>query len=439
MSAKELNCEKNIVTIEIDVPGEDFQAAIKKAYNRNKGRFMVQGFRKGKAPRKVIEARYGQGIFYEDAIEFAFPDAYKNALDELSIEPATRPEMDEVKEIGEDGAVFVVKVGIKPEITLKDYKGAEINALTPVISDDDIQEELVKMQNQNARIINESEEAAKDGDTVVIDYAGTVDGEPFAGGSSENYELELGSKTFIPGFEEQLVGVKGGDEKDVEVTFPEEYHAEDLKDKDAVFKVTIKEVKSKELPELDDEFAKDVSEFDTLDELKNDIKERLSKEKESQLKAQAETAAIDHAVNESEGDIPYLMIDEEVDRTMDNYGRQMQGQGISLDDYFKFTGTSPEDFKNNLRGDVEKNIKAELVLAKVAEEEALEPTEEELDEKIKYFAELSKQDFDEYKETMQDDMLEYIKGDLKRAKAIQSLIDGAVVKEVKDDETEEEA
>lgn len=442
MSAKELSNEKNIVSIEIGVPAKEFGDAINQAYKKNKGRFNIQGFRKGKAPRKIIEAHYGKGVFYEDAIDFAFPDAYKAALEELDIDPTSRPELEDVKEIGEDGVTFVVKVAVRPEVTLNEYKGAEIDSLKPKIMAKDVNAELKTMQEQNARIISDSPDKAKDGDTVVIDYAGSVDGVAFDGGTSEGYELVLGSGSFIPGFEDQLIGTKAGEEKDVKVTFPEEYHSEDLAGKDAVFKVTVHEVKTKELPTLDDEFAKDVSEFDTLAELKKDIKKKLTEKKEKELRAQAEQKVIDFAVEAADIDVPYLMVDEEVDRTMDNYARQIQGQGLSLDDYFRFTGTDREVFREGLKGDVEKGIKSELVLGKIAEAEELEPSEEAVDEKLKEFADMAKKDLEEYKKDLPEGLVDYIKGDLKRVAALDFLIDNATEvkeeKKAKADEAETE-
>ncbi len=428
MSVKELSREKNIVTLEITVPAEDFQKAIQQSYNKNRKYFSIQGFRKGKAPRKLIEAHYGKGVFYEDAIDFAFPKAYRAALEELEIEPVTRPELENVESIGEDGAVFKVNVGLKPAVVLNDYKGAEIESLEAVVEDADIDAELKKMQDQNARLIAADDAEAKAGDTVNIDYEGFCDGEAFAGGKAEGAPLELGSNTFIPGFEDQLIGKKAGDEVDVEVTFPEQYHSADLAGKDAVFKVKVNEVQVKELPELDDEFAKDVSEFDTLDELKKDIAEKLKEQKTQMLRRQAEVAVLDFAIEAADIDVPYLMVDEEVDRTLEGYARQMQGQGLSLDDYFKFTGTTVEDFKNNLKGDVERNIKAELILAEVAEAEKIEVTDEELDEEIKVYADAYQKDFDEFKETVNEQMAEYMKADIKRRKAIDALVDGAQVK-----------
>ncbi|WP_195269204.1 trigger factor [Eubacterium sp. 1001713B170207_170306_E7] len=428
MSAKELSNEKNIVSVEITVSAEDFQKAIKQSYNKNKKHFTIQGFRKGKAPRKLIEAHYGKGVFYEDAIDFAFPDAYKDALDELKLEPVTRPELQEVKEASEDGAVFIVNIGLKPAATLGEYKGAEIESLEAVITDEDIDAELTRMAGMNARIITDENTEAKKGDTVIIDFVGSIDGVPFDGGASKGYTLELGSNVFIPGFEDQLIGTKAGEEIDVKVSFPEDYQQEDVAGKDAVFKTTVKEVQVKELPEIDDEFAKDVSEFDTLDELKVSVAERLKEQKTTELRRNAENKVIDFAVQNAEIDIPYLMVVEELDRTLDTYDRQLSGQGLSLKDYLGYMGSTVEQFRESMKEDVERNIKADFVLTEIAEAEKLEPTEEEMEEEIKRYAASMQQDFEEFKKTVNETMEGYMKTDIKRRKAIDFLVDAAQVK-----------
>lgn len=428
MSAKELSNEKNIVSVEITVSAEDFQKAIKQSYNKNKKHFTIQGFRKGKAPRKLIEARYGKGVFYEDAIDFAFPGAYKDALEELKIEPVTRPELQEVKEASEDGAVFIVNIGLKPAATLGEYKGAEIESLEAVITDEDIDAEITRMAGMNARIITDENAEAKKGDTVIIDFVGSIDGVPFDGGAGRDYTLELGSNVFVPGFEDQLVGAKAGEEIDVKVTFPEDYHQEDVAGKDAVFKTTIKEVQVKELPEIDDEFAKDVSEFDTLDELKVSVAEKLKEQKTTELRRSAENKVIDFAVQNAEIEIPYLMVEEELDRTLDTYDRQLSSQGLSLNDYLGYMGSNVEQFREGMKADVERNIKADFVLTEIAETEKLEPTEEELEEEIKRYAASMQQDFEEFKKTVNETMESYMKTDIKRRKAIDFLVDAAQVK-----------
>lgn len=428
MSAKELSNEKNTVSVEITVSAEDFQKAIKQSYNKNRKHFTIQGFRKGKAPRKLIEAHYGKGVFYEDAIDFAFPGAYKDALEELKIEPVTRPELQEVKEVGDDGAVFIVNIGLKPATTLGEYKGAEIESLEPVVTDEDIDEEITRMAGMNARMITDENAEAKKGDSVVIDFVGYIDDEPFDGGVGSDYPLELGSNTFIPGYEEQLIGAKTGDEVEVKVTFPDDYRQEDVAGKDAVFKTTVKEVQVKELPEIDDEFAKDVSEFDTLDELKASVAEKLKEKKTTELRRNAENKVIDFAVQNAEIDIPYLMVEEELDRTLDTYDRQLKSQGLGLNDYLGYMGSTVEQFREGMKEDVERNLKADFVLTEIAEAEKLEPTEEELEEEIKRYAATMQQDFEEFKKTVNETMEGYMKTDIKRRKAIDLLVDAAQVK-----------
>ncbi|MGL4606883.1 MAG: trigger factor [Eubacteriaceae bacterium] len=429
MSTTIESIEKNIATLKIEINPEEFSKAVKKSYDKNKKRFSVQGFRKGKVPKKVIEAYYGQGVFLEDAIDFAFPSAYAGALEETEIKPVTRPDLETIEKISEEeGATFIVKVGVKPEIKLGEYKGAEIESLEATITPEEIDAELKKMQDQNSRLITLDAGEVKDGATVTIDYEGFLDDEPFVGGKDTDYELVIGSGTFIPGFEEQLIGAKLGEETEVNVTFPEDYHAENLKGKAVVFKVQVKGIKEKELPELDDEFAKDTSEFDTLEELKADVESKLKETKAGQLKNAAEMTAVNFAVENAELDIPYLMVEEEVDRNLENFEAQMKQQGISLEDYFKFTNVNKEDFRENLKADAEKNIKIELVLAKITEEEKIEVSEEEIDEEIKVYAEAYGHDFEEYKKNLQERMLEYLKSNIQRKKAVDMLVESAKVK-----------
>lgn len=424
MSTTVESIEKNIATLKIEIGPEEFSKAVKKSYDKNKKRFSVPGFRKGKVPKKVIEAYYGQGVFLEDAIDFAFPSAYDGALKETEIKPVTRPDLENIEKISEEeGATFIVKVGVKPEITLGEYKGAEINSLEAVITEEEMAAELAKLQDQNSRLITLDEGEVKDGSTTTIDYEGFLDNEPFVGGKDSDYELVIGSGTFIPGFEEQLIGAKMGEETTVNVTFPEDYHAEGLKGKSVIFKVLVKGIKDKELPVLDDEFAKDTSEFDTLEELKADLEKKLLETKKNQLKGAAESQAVTFAVDNAEVEIPYLMVEEEVDRNLENFEMQMKQQGISLEDYFKFTNVNKEDFRENLKADAERNIKIELVLSKIIEVENIEVTEDAVDEEIKVYADAYGHDFEEYKKNLQERMLDYIRTNVQRRKAIEMLVE----------------
>lgn len=429
MSSTVESIEKNIATLKIEISPADYSKAVKKSYDKNKKRFSVPGFRKGKVPKTVIEAYYGKNAFMEDAIDFAFGPAYASALEETEIKPVTRPDLENIESISEEeGAIFIVKVGVKPEIELGEYKGAEIDALEAVITDEEMATELEKLQDQNARLITLESGEVKDGNTVTIDYEGFLNDEPFAGGKDTDYDLIIGSGTFIPGFEEKLIGAKLGEETTVDVTFPEDYHAEDLKGKSVVFKVQVKSIKEKELPILDDEFAKDTSEFDTLDELKSDIESKLKEKKSDQLRKAAEATAVNFAVDNAEVDIPYIMVEEEVDHNLENFENQMKQQGLSLEDYFKYTNVNRDDFRNNLKGDAERNIRTELVLSKIGEVEAIDATEEELDEEIKVFADAYGNDFEEYKNSLQERMLEYLKANIIRRKTVELLVNVATVK-----------
>ena len=438
MSAVIKNTEDNTVTLEIKIDKDDFQKAVNQSYNKNKGRFPVQGFRKGKAPIKVIEAHYGKGVFYEDAIEFAFPKAYEDALEATGIEAASRPTLEEVTDVGDDGATFIVKVAVKPEVTLGDYKGAEIKSLEPEVSDAEIQGEIDKMLDQNARMISVEDTAAADGDSVNIDFEGFVDDVPFDGGKAEGHLLELGSHSFIDGFEDQLVGVKTGDELDITITFPEEYGAPELAGKEAVFKIKVNEVLNKELPELDDEFVKDVSEFDTVDELRDDIRQRLLDQEAKILRQAAETAVLEYAIDNADVVVSDLMVDEEADRTIQDMQQQMQQQGLSLQQYFQFTGTDQDECIANVKKDAERNLKLEMILEKITEVEELEASEEELDAEIAKYAEQFDKSVEEYKKDIIDDNMErYLKAMIARRKAVESLVDAAVV--AADTEAEPEA
>ncbi len=429
MSATVESIEKNIATLKIEISPEDYSKAVKKSYDKNKKRFAVPGFRKGKVPKAVVESYYGKNVFMEDAIDFAFAPAYASALEETEINPVTRPDLENIEKISEqEGATFIVKVGVKPEIKLGEYKGAEVEPLEAVISEEEISAELEKMQDQNARLVTLETGEVKDGNTVTIDYEGFLGDEPFEGGKDTDHDLIIGSGTFIPGFEEQLIGIKIGEEAVVNVTFPDEYHAENLKGQAAVFKVLVKAIKEKELPALDDEFVKDTSEFDTLDELKADIETRLKDAKTAELRKAAEIAAVNFAVENAEVDVPYLMIEEEVDNNLKNFETQMQQQGLSLDDYFKYTNVNRDEFRDNLKIDAERNIKTELILSKIGEVEALDATEAEMDEEIKVFADAYGHDFEDYKKGLQERMLDYIKANIIRRKTVEMLVDVAVTK-----------
>ncbi|MFZ7121233.1 MAG: trigger factor [Eubacteriaceae bacterium] len=421
--------EKNIATIKIEVSADDFNKAVNKAYNKNKGRFSISGFRKGKAPRSIIERQYGENVFYEDAIDFAFPEAYSSAIEENDIQPVSRPNMENIETISsKEGFVFTVSVAVKPEVELGEYKGTEINKLDYEVTDEDIKEELEKMQNQNARLITVEDIPAKESDTVIIDFEGLVDDVPFEGGKAENYSLVLGSKSFIPGFEDQLVGLKKGEEKEVNVTFPENYQSDELAGKPAVFKTKVNEVKVKQLPELDDEFVKDISEFDNLEELKEDLKSKILERKSKELKEEAEVKVVNYAVENATLEIPEPMIEEEMEKSLKDFEYQLQTQGISMTDYFSYTNTEEEKLKEDIRTDVISRIKRDLVLTKVTEEENIVASDEEIQVEIANYAQMYKIELDKFKETIKEGEMDYFKSIVKRKSTVEFLLENAVQK-----------
>ena len=438
MSAKELSVEKNVMTVEITIDGEVFKQALNRSYNKNKKYYTVQGFRKGKAPRKLIERYYGSGVFVEDAINFAFPDAYREALEELNVEPVSRPEMTDIKEASDDGAVFVVRFGLKPEVKLGEYKGAEIEPLEVEITDKDVEERLEWMQKQNARLVTVEDAPAEEGDTVNIDYKGFVDDEPFIGGEDHGYDLKLGSNSFIPGFEDQLVGAKAGEEVEVKVTFPEVYHADNLAGKDAVFKVTVNEVKREELPELNDDFAQDVSESDTMEELKEALAKEEKENREATRRKMAEEAVINFAIENAEIELPDLMVEDELDRIVEDYANNIAGQGLKFEDFLKYMGDTKESFREKMRANTVHNIKGEYVLDALVEAENPEVTEEDMENEYPTYAQASNMELDEFKKHLEENegLKGYIEMGLKRRKVVDAMIDAAKIKEA--DTKEEE-
>lgn len=383
MNVKVEKKENSKVEIEFTMDKKEFNEELDKAFKKNANRFKVQGFRAGKAPRSVVEQVYGEGVLYEFVIENTVDDAYRTAVIENKLEVVSRPELD-IKQIGKDkDFVYVVTVYVKPEAKVKDYKGIEVKKVSTRVLKKDVDEELEKIRNKNARIVSVEDRELKDGDISVIDFEGFVDGVAFEGGKGENYELTIGSNTFIPGFESQMVGMKIDEERDVKVKFPEEYHAENLAGKDATFKVKLHEIKERILPELDDEFAKDVSEFDTLEEYKKDLNKKVKENKERTATLEKEQEAIDKFVEKVEVEIPEAMIDEEVDKMVEEMNANLSYQGLSIDQYVQYMGITLDDYKAQMRGQAEKRIKLTLGLEFVAKEEKIEATDEEIDAKIK--------------------------------------------------------
>lgn len=379
--------ENNKVSFTIEIPGVDFEKATQEAYIKNRSKFNIPGFRKGKVPRKIIELNYGPGIFFEEAINLILPEAYTNAIEELKLEPVDQPEIN-IAEIETGKPIIIeVEVAVKPEVTLGDYKSIEIEKIEYNVTDDNIADELKSVQEMNGRIIDAGDRAVKTGDVLNIDYKGFVGEEQFQGGTAEAQELEIGSGRFIPGFEEQLVGKNKGEEVDVVVTFPEEYHAEELKGKEAIFKVKINEIKEKELPELDDEFAKDVSEFDTLEEYKNDIKEKLEKEFKEKEEIENENNLIEKVIESCEVDVPEAMIDTQLQNELADFDYKMRMQGINLEQYLQITNSTVDSLKEQLEPMAAKRVKGDLVLEAIAKAEDITVTEEDIDKELEKMAE----------------------------------------------------
>lgn len=394
------------------------------AFNKVKKSLNVPGFRKGRVPRQIFNKMYGEEALYQDALNALLPEAYANAVSESKIKPVSQPEIN-VESMEKDSAwVLSAKVTVEPEVELGEYKGLEVMKHSTDVSDKEVDDELERRRQQQAELVLKEDEPAAEGDTVVIDFEGKVDGKPFDGGKAENYSLELGSKTFIPGFEDQLVGHKAGDEVEVKVTFPDDYQAKDLQGKDAVFEVKIHEVKQKELPELDDDFAKDIDDdVDTLEELKAKVKDEIKEQKEAAAKNAVQEEAISKAVENAKiGDIPEAMIEDDVQRQMDQYFSGMQQQGINPDMYFKLTGTSEEDLRKQFREGSEERVKTNLVLEAIVEKENIEVSEDEINDEIKDLATQYGMDEKVVRSALSDDMLKH---DISIRKVVQEMTDSA--------------
>ena len=428
MKSTFLSKEGNKVSLKIEVNAEKFEECVQKSYLKNKGKFNVPGFRKGKVPRKIIEMNYGEGVFYEDAINIAFPEAYDSAIEENNLDPVDRPEVD-IEEIEKGKSViFTVNVTVKPEVKLGQYEGIELEKVEYNVTKDEVEEEIKKIQNQNARIIEADERPIKEGDIVTIDYEGFADDEQFEGGTAQNQNLEIGSGKFIPGFEDQLIGKNREDEVEVKVTFPDEYHADNLAGKDAVFKVKIHEVKQKELPEVDDELAKDVSEFETLEEFKNDIQQRLEKEAEEKQIAENENNAVEKIVENSEVDIPEVMIENQIDNEINNLAYRLQFQGLDINKYLELTNNSIEDLREDMRERAEKAVKADLVLESISKEKGIDATEEEVNQELEKMSKQYNQDIDKLKERLKREDLNYMKQGIIKRKTVEFLVENAKIK-----------
>ena len=422
MSLQVENLEKNMAKLTVEVPAEQFDAAIKSAYNKNKGRFAIPGFRKGKAPLAMIEKMYGLEVFFEDAANIVLDATYEDAADESGLDIVSRPEVSLVQIEKGKPFIYTATVAVKPEVTLGQYKGIEVEKATAEVTDEDVEAELKKVQDQNSRLLTVEDRPIQDGDEAVIDFEGFIDGKAFDGGKAEDYNLVIGSHSFIDTFEEQLIGKNIGEECQVEVTFPEKYHVADLAGKPAVFKVAIKEIKVKELPEINDEFAGEVSDFETLDEYKADIKAKLLKTKEKQAITENENRVVEKVVAGATMEIPEPMIETQVQTMINDYARRIQGQGMSFSEYLKFTGTSIEQLKNQARPQAERTIRTRLVLEAVAKTENIQVSEEKLEEEIKNMANAYRIDVERAKQRMGEEGLEQMKEDLAVQEAVDFLV-----------------
>ena len=425
MSLQVEKMEKNMAKLTIEVAYEDLEKAMQNAYQKAKGRISIPGFRKGKAPRKMIEQMYGKGIFLEDAVNALIPEHYSKALAECDLEIVSQPTIDITQAEPGKALIFTAEVATKPEVTLGDYKGVEVPKTEINVTDEDVDAQIKKEQEKNSRTINVEDRGAQLQDVVTIDFEGSVDGVPFDGGQATEYPLTLGSNTFIPGFEDQLVGAKVGDDVDVKVTFPEEYQAKELAGKEAVFKCAVKKIEAKELPELDDDFAKDVSEFDTLAEYKEHVKTNLVERKENEAKRAKEDAAVDKAIENAQMDIPEAMLKTQCRQMLDDFSRRMQSQGLSMEQYFQFTGMTADKMMEDMKPQALKRIQTRLVLEKVAEVENIQPTEEEVNEEIAKMAEAYKMEADKLKELLGERELEQMKKDMAVQKAVTVIADAA--------------
>ena len=418
--------EKNMVKLVIESTAEEFEAGLNTAYNKNKSKISLPGFRKGKAPRKMIEKMYGAEVFYEDAANSIIPDAYAKAADECGLELVSQPKINVTQLEAGKPFIFEAVVATKPEVELGQYKGVEVTKADTEATDADVEEELKRVQEQNSRTVAVTDRAVKDGDNTVIDFEGFVDGVAFEGGKGTDYPLTIGSHSFIDTFEDQIIGMNIGDEKEINVTFPEEYHVDDLKGKPAMFKVSVKEIKEKQLPELNDEFAQDVSDFDTIAEYKDDLKNKIADRKSREAKAKQEDEAIAKIIEDSKMDIPDAMVDTQVNRMVEDFAQRLQQQGLSVEQYFQYTGMTADKIMEEMKPEAVKRIQSRLVLEAVVKAENIEVSDAEFEEELNKMAEQYKMEIEKIKEFMGDYEKKQIKEDLAIQKAIE-VITGSVV------------
>ena len=428
MAIKTEQVEKNLVKLTFEVSAEDFDKACDKVYLKNKSKYSIPGFRKGKVPKAMVEKFYSKAVFYDEAINMVLPEAYDAAVKESGLDVVARPEIDIDGQIENGKAIsFTALVTTKPEVTLGEYKGIEIDKIEYTVGKEEVGAELDKLRNQHARIVT-VERAIKKGDIAVIDFDGSVDGVAFDGGKGENYDLEIGSNTFIPGFEDQLIGKKTGAEVDVNVTFPEEYHAENLAGKDALFKVKINEVKVRELPKLDDDFASEVSEFETLTEFKKSIKKKLQEEMAEKAKGEMENIIVEKVVENATFELPEAMIEEQMDRQVNDFAQRLQYQGLSLDQYLGYLNTDINGFRENFRTQATKTLSSSLVIEAIMKAEGIETGAEEYELNLVDMAKKYNMELDKLKELISDAEAENMKKDMAMGKTVDMLVNKAKIK-----------
>ncbi len=428
MSLQVEKLEKNMAKLTVEVAAEEVEAALQNAYLKNRKQISVPGFRKGKVPRQMVEKMYGPEVFYDDAVNELIRKAYPDAAKESELEIVSRPEVEVVQIEKGKPFIFTAEVAVKPEVTLGQYKGIEVEKADTAATDEEVTAEIDKEREANSRTITVEDRAVQDGDMTVIDFEGFVDGVAFEGGKGTDYPLTIGSGAFIPGFEEKLVGAEIGKEVDVEVTFPEEYHAKELAGKPAVFKCTVKEIKVKELPELDDDFAQDVSDFDTMDEYKADVRKKVEEKKEAEAKAKKEDAVIEKIIEGAAMEIPDAMVEMQAERIVDEFAQRLQMQGLSMDQYLQFTGGNVQALLDQSKPQALKRIQSRLVLDAVVAAESLTASDEEVEEELGKMAEQYKMEVEKLKEMMGDEDLKNIREDLAVQKAVELVTDAAVEK-----------
>ena len=426
MSLQVEKLEHNMAKLTIEVSAEEVEKALQAAYLKERSKISLPGFRKGKVPRQMIEKMYGPEVFYDEAANRMISEAYAKAYDESELEIASQPTIDIVQLEKGKPFIFTAEVAVKPEVKLGEYKGLKVDKYSTRVTQKEVDEEIEKVREQHARIVEVTDRAVADKDDVTLDFEGFVDGVAFEGGKGENYQLTIGSGSFIPGFEEQLIGAEIDKEVEVKVTFPEEYQAKELAGKEAVFQCDVKKIEAKELPELDDDFAKDVSEFDTLAEYKEEVKKTLTEKKAEDARRAKEDAAVDKVIENAQMDIPEAMIEPQTRQMLDDFARRMQSQGLSMEQYFQFTGQSVDKMMEDMKPQALKRIQTRLVLEKIAEVENIQPTEEEVNEEISKMAEMYKMEADKLKELIGENEMEQMKKDMAVQKAVTLVADAAV-------------